>query len=271
MVFIGEKHLIPSSLISINNGSVVTLELNSGRTENTFIEEYNTQIENTDVVSDGNSIYFFKNGKWNKLPINGYEIEKKPVLIGSAIFFVSAEPEDLSPSSKLFVWKYENGEIIKYSKNSVWPWSDILAFDDNLIFVNSSDLSIRCKNVLSGDERILAFGSSICWKEIGKSFYFQALGEGLALYNMESSETVIINEKVDLASSPIYNEKRNVLMITCDDPNNIYSYSNYVAIFYYLDSNKFIYCSDYFKYMNIDSDITHIGYAEPTVDHIYWN
>lgn len=264
-----EKYVIPSNLIKLDGETLVSLDLASGE-KNTFqIGEYDFDINGTSVISDGNSIYLFDGGTWNRLPIDGYKIHNKPVIADDSVFFVSPDPEDLSTFPKLFIWKYEKGDITKFSENPVWYGSNILAFENNLIFVRNSDLSIVCKNLGSGAENHLGYGSCLCWKEKGKSFYFQAYAEGLALYDIASKEISVIDKKIDLHSSPIYDEEKNILIITCDDPRNYSSVSYSVAGLYFLNDNKLIYCDDYFKYVGINSDILNIESFEPSIKFIY--
>lgn len=264
-----EKYIIQSNIIKLDGETLMLYDLSSGE-KNTFsVDEYHFAINGASVISDGNSIYFFENERWNKLTINKYEIHNKPIIVDDSIFFVSPDPEDLSTFPKLFIWKYEKNIITKFSENPVWYGSNILAFEDNLIFVRNSDLSIVCKNLSSGSENHLGYGSCLCWKEKGKSFYFQAYAEGLALYDIASKEISIIDKKIDLHSSPIYDEEENILIITCDDPRNYSSVSYSVAGLYFLNDNKFIYCDDYFKYVGINSDILNVESFEPSIKFIY--
>jgi len=262
-----EKYVIPSNLIKFDDETLVSLDLASGETNIFQIDEYNSDINGTSAISDGNSIYLFDNEKWNRLPIDGYKIHHKPILINDAVYFLSTDPDDVSTFPPIFIWKYEEGNITKFLENPVSYSGNMLEFEDNLIFVR--DLSIVCMNLSSGEEIYLCDGSHLCWKEKGKSFYFQAYAEGLALYDIESKETSIINKKIDLHSAPIYKEENDVLMITCDDPRNISSISFTVAGFYFLNDNKFIYCDDYFKYVGINSDILNAESFEPSIKFIY--
>lgn len=261
-----EKHIIDGTLVTVLGGSFNFVELDTGKTKTFSIEEYDKPIGKTEIVADENSIYIFENGKWSKLPLEGYEMREKPVRINDSVFFVSC---DLNRTG-LYIWKYENGKTEKFSDYEVGFWGGLLVFEDNLIYGTNDN--IICCNISSGEKEVLTQGYYFSWKEEGKSIYYRPVGKnGLWIYDIETGTKEIVDDELHLLGNPVYNADNNVILITCDDPLNYGSNEYIVGGLYYPESNDFVYWKSYAKRMNIPFDITKQEWFEASVTHTYWN
>ena len=272
-----EKHVIEGTIATVADGNFIFAEMNTGKTEEIPIEEYGKPIGEANIVSDGQSIYNFDGEKWEKLPIEGYEVWFKPVKIGETVFFVAEDPFNTEGSDS-YIWKYENGKVEKLFEDKIWFYSGILAFDDNLIYCRwhrdalvSLPIEIICYNVSSGKKEHIADGDSLCWKEEGKSlFYGYYGGPGLVLYDFESGTKTMVNEELYFGGPPVYNKENGVMLVQCKDPRG-YAYSIiYIEGILYPENNDFVYWDSYVKFMEKYSDVSDIS-SEISFFETYWN
>jgi len=266
-----ETYLQSSSVVSLKTDIIEEINLNSGEIETKSFLPNNISLSEINLITNGKKIFQFVDNKWIEVLISGYEIEEKPVIINDAVYFVAPDPTDTEDFPDFFIWKYQSGEITKFHEKDLIYASAILAYNNCLIFCEKNSYvkaNIIEKNVITGEERKLADGNNICWKTNGKEIFFDSPYSGLSLLNIITGETKSINAEINLLASPVYNPNEQILLMIYEDPKNPFSnYWLYQIGFYYLDSNKYISCWDYFKHLYLVYDET----TFPDLAYVYWN
>ncbi|MBE6882050.1 MAG: hypothetical protein E7489_03505 [Ruminococcaceae bacterium] len=269
-IWFRETYLQSSSLVSLKTDVIEEINLNSGKIETKSFSANNIDLCEINLVTNGKNIFRFADNKWIEIPISGYKIEEKPVIINDAVYFVAPDPTDTEEFPDYFIWKYQNGEIIKFHEKDLIYASTILAYNDCLIFCEKNGYlksNIIEKNVITGEERKLAAGNNICWKTNGEELFFDSPYYGLSLLNIVTGKIVTIDSDVNLLASPVYNSNEQILFIIYENPKNPFSYLSFHLGFYYLDSNKYISCWDYFEHINFAYDEN----TFPDLAYVYWN
>lgn len=263
-----ENYLQFSSLVSMRTDTIEETNLNSGEVNSKPFSTNNINLSETNLVTNGKYVFYFMDNKWIEVPIYGYEITEKPVSINDAIYFVSPDPGDMEKHPDVFIWKYKNGEVTKFHEKDIVSANAILSYDNCLIFCEKNGYKAKIieKNVISGEERKLGYGNNICWKTNGEEIFFDSPYSGLSLLNIITGETETIDADINLLASPIYNSNDQILFMIYENPKNAFSYLSYQVGFYYLDSNKYVSCWDYFKYLKLAYDET----TFPDLAYVYW-
>lgn len=229
------------------------------------LQDYSVASGENDILHDEHNIYIFVDGKWKQIILTDYYIEEKPIKINGSIFFVATDPKDESQFPERYIWEYRNGEVEIFSISSILDGSAVIADGNDLIF--ASGTRIFRKNTVSREQETLVKGGYICWKEEGKSFFYSAIGKGLALYDLDSNETFIINEKIYLTTSPIYDSKNNVLYFACDNPKNWSSNVKAVRGFYFLENDRFVTQNYYFNCIGFSD---YEDFVSKSISEFYW-
>lgn len=262
---IQQHNTIETSVLYINNNSINISNFKSKTSQKILFQEYIDSAKEDFIMHDSKNIYLFEDNNWNNFYIADYLIEEKPVKINDLIFFVSSDPKENSQFPDRFIWSFCNGKIDKFSNYDIAENSAILAYEDNLIFVEGNN--IICKNIYSGKQSVLAKGSYICWKEEGKSFFYQAFAEGLSVYDIDLGEKSLIDKEINLLSSPIYDSKDDVLFFVCDNPKNKSSNIKPIRGFYFLDDDIFITMNYYFNSFGF---MDYEEFTSKPISSFYW-
>lgn len=260
-----QKYAISKSLTFCNSdGSIKSIDMGTSNIRFSSLTD-DSLSAGTDFLSALNGteqadVLLYSGGTCQHLFSTRQYIWGQPVIVGNCIYFIAAETNDERNGLLIkdaYLWAYQDGTIQKQTTAPVHNFSGILIAADQLLFVErgetnpdqKEEVHIVLYDTRNGEKSRLCAGKYPCWKEIGTSFFFSTPDGELAVYDLPTKSAQIVDETLELRSTPVYNAEDGVLFVSCPDPNNEKAVDLVTQGFYYLKYREFVPYRTYFQNM----------------------
>lgn len=227
----------------------IIINFETGSIESVTFENDTFSVGNSNVFSDRSNIYATQNGKLEKLFSSDLIICSKPVTYNNFVFFIAKEPNN----DEYHIFEY-NGKEVELFYNAPVARDSIAIYDDTVFFEEKHESIswIKSKNISTEEVNIIVKGKNFCWKDPGKSFFFETDSNALAIYDIESKSIEILNYEIKMSCAPIYDCSENILLMLKYDNGRDWGMMIPELTIYYLDKNEYIYLPIYFKNMGFE-------------------
>ena len=248
------KYGLSSEIVVLEEDEATIVSLATGEFDNIPFSCIGDKLKGTDILQCNGKIYYRESRDFVEFIKTKFDVEVNPIIIGDSIYFVAEEPDDLSDWPQNWLWEYNNGQYKKIHDLPIVNANLILSFDSSIIFVEDNDPNDRilCLDTTSGETKTICYGFNICWKEKGESFFYCPEYGSLAIFDLETGISSIIDDNITIYASPVYNENENVLIVFCHKENSG-SLPLMETAFYYIDLKECIPFSKYLKHINAKS------------------
>lgn len=261
-----QKYAISKSLtFYYSDGSIKSIDMDTGNVRFSSLTDDNpsTGVDFLSAINGAKQadVYLYHGGTRRHLFSTPQYIWGQPAMVGNRIYFIAAETNDERNGlliADAYLWAYQDGAIQKQNTTSVHNFSHILTAANQLVFVERSESNPNQKEEFyivlydteSEEKSRLCTGQYPCWKEIGMSFFFSNSDGELAIYDLSTKSIQIVDETLELRSTPIYNAEDGVLFVSCPDPDNRKTIDLTSQGFYYLKYNELVLYRTYFQKMH---------------------
>jgi len=234
------------SLSPYENENII-INLETGDIEPIDPATDNFTFSNAEAFWDGKNICISKNYKWEKISVPNLEVSSKPIKYGDTLFFIAKNQTENSLNNLYHIWKYDDRKFKLFHESSVS--SDSLCIYNDILFFEQNHSKIMAKDINTGEVKLVTQGKNFCWKEPGKTFFFETILNELAIYDIDSKNIEILNHEIKMSGAPIYDPKENILLFLKYDNGRDWGDIVPEITIYYLDKNEYIYLPIYFNEM----------------------